>query len=114
MTAAISISYFSIIQDVLNNGLDFQVKENPRISDIVGISPLDMEPLVYPNDSIQAPTSIAAEDKNKADPQAEVLSTSTSSLNVQKYIDKVMMNSGLLKPDQEHLFQSFHSMADHE
>lgn len=78
------------------------------------MSPLDMDPLVCPNDSIQAPISIAAENEKRADLQAEVLSTSTSSLNVQKYIDKVMMNSGLLKPDQEHLFQSFHSIADHE
>lgn len=78
------------------------------------MSPLDMDPLMCPNDSIQAPISIAAEKENRADLQAEVLSTSTSSLNVQKYIDKVMMNSGLLKPDQEHLFQSFHSIADHE
>jgi hypothetical protein len=101
-----------IIQEVLNNGLDYQVKENPRISDIVGISPLDIEPLVTPNDSIQAPASITTEEKKKTDPAAEVLSTSTTSLNVQKYIDKVMMNSGLLKPDQEHLFQSFHSIAD--
>jgi len=106
------LCFFRVIQDVLNNGLDFQAREYPPIEDVVGLSPFEVEPLQYPNESIQ--TNIASVVTTSKDVQAEVLSTSTTGLNAQKYIDKVMMNSGLLKPDQEHLFQSFHSIADQE
>ncbi|XP_059483193.1 uncharacterized protein LOC132201222 [Neocloeon triangulifer] len=104
---------FRIIQDILNNGLDFQAKDNPRLTDVIGVSPLEAESLDYPEEEVKVPTrGIQSFVSNEI--QADVLSTSSVGLDAQKYIDKVMMNSGLLRSDQEHLFQSFHSIADRE
>ncbi|CAB3372398.1 Hypothetical predicted protein [Cloeon dipterum] len=105
-------SKLGIIQDILNNGLDFQAQENARLTDVIGMSPLEEDTLDNPDDSVKT-LSVKSVVSNK-EVRAEVLSTSSAGLNAQKYIDKVMMNSGLLRPDQEHLFQSFVSIADQE
>jgi biotin synthase-related radical SAM superfamily protein len=101
---------FRHIQEVLNNSLDREAREFPPIEDLVGCSPYDEE---FPEN-----LSFVSEEPVLDYPSGSELiveplkAPATKELSAQKYIDQVMMNSGLLKPEQEHLFQTFMSMED--